>query len=255
MKQNPFVFCYNGSKRREVETIYECLKDKLENVDTIIEPFCGTSSMSVFIAIKHPLKYKYILNDMNTRMIELYRLMMDKEKFSIFVNEFNEAVKTISCKENYDILVKKDDFLGWFIGSIIRGIRPNLYVIGYKPKVYNFDELPVIKFLRTENVSITATDGTNVLKKYQDDTNCLLLLDPPYLMSCNFFYDKECRGEEIYEYCVENCIGNMKAKILFILEDNWILKFFFKGYITETYDKKYETKQRKTKHVSISNMK
>ena len=62
-------------------------------------------------------------------------------------------------------------------------------------------------------------------------------------------------GEEIYEYCVENCIGNMKAKILFILEDNWILKIFFKGYITETYDKKYEKKQKKTKHVLIFNMK
>ena len=51
-----------------------------DNIDTIIEPCCGTSALSYYISLQHPKKFKYILNDLNKQLIELYTIMKDKAK-------------------------------------------------------------------------------------------------------------------------------------------------------------------------------
>ena len=71
--KNHFIFPYAGNKREEVERIYE--KIDLTNITTIIEPFCGTSAMSLYISLKNPKIYKYILNDNNTFLTELYMIL------------------------------------------------------------------------------------------------------------------------------------------------------------------------------------
>lgn len=256
MKKNPFIFAYFGNKRSEVEKIYEYLKDKLDNIDTIIEPFCGTSSISLYIALQHPLKYKYVLNDMDANLIELYKLMMDEERFRVFVNEFNVLVQTIINKEVYLSLVKKGNFMAWFIGRVIYSIRPNLWRPDYKPKTYNFDDIPIIKFLRTENITISQIDGTECFKQYQNDNKNLLLLDPPYLNCNNETYNKESRdNNKIYEYCANNSINSMDSLIVFILADNWILKLLFKENYKVSYEKQYDANGRKkAQHIIISNI-
>ena len=57
--KNHFVISYAGNKRNEVTRIYETLK--LENITTIVEPFCGTAAVSFYISTLHPQKFKYIL--------------------------------------------------------------------------------------------------------------------------------------------------------------------------------------------------
>jgi site-specific DNA-adenine methylase len=57
-KNNHFVISYAGNKRKEVEKIYENIKDKLDDIDNIIEPFCGTSALSCYISQQHPKKFK-----------------------------------------------------------------------------------------------------------------------------------------------------------------------------------------------------
>jgi len=42
--KNHFIFSYSGNKRDEVKGIYDLLD--LKNVETIIEPCCGTSAFS-----------------------------------------------------------------------------------------------------------------------------------------------------------------------------------------------------------------
>jgi site-specific DNA-adenine methylase len=44
----------------------------------IVEPFCGTS-MSYYIHTLHPLEFKYILNDNNQHLIELYNILKTKD--------------------------------------------------------------------------------------------------------------------------------------------------------------------------------
>ena len=52
-----------------VKTIYEDIKNKLDNITTIIEAFCGTSAFSNYISLKRPKQFKYVLNDTNIFLI------------------------------------------------------------------------------------------------------------------------------------------------------------------------------------------
>ena len=253
--KNHFLFPYAGNKRQEVEKIHEYLKDKLEGVETVIEPFCGSSAMSVYLSMQYPGRFKYILNDFDENLVALYRLMADEAKFKVFVAELNEIVKTIVDKEAYFAIVKQSGLMAWFVANLIRAIVPGLYRLGYKPRAYDFDNLAIIRFLRTENVQITQGDGLAVFEKYKDEASCLMLVDPPYLLSDNSAYAKSCRGDEIYEYCFNNSIETMKARIAFVLADNWILRCIFKGCIRETYEKTYSVgKGKKVHHIIISNL-
>lgn len=253
--KNHFLFPYAGNKRQEVEKIHEYLKDKLEGVETIVEPFCGSSAMSVYLSMQYPGRFKYILNDFDESLVALYRLMADEGRFKIFVAELNEVVKTIVDKEAYLAIVKQPGVMAFLIKNIIYAMRPGLYRIGYTPNAYNFDDRSILHFLRTENVEFTHGDGLDVLKKYKDDASCLMLIDPPYLLSDNSNYSNGCRASNVYEYCFNNSIENMKARIVFVLADNWILRCIFKGCIKESYDKKYQmAKKAKLKHIIISNL-
>ena len=73
--KNHFFIPYAGNKREEVEPIYKEVENYLEKIDTIIEPYCGTSAISYFISLKFPKKYKYILNDNNKFLIEIYNMI------------------------------------------------------------------------------------------------------------------------------------------------------------------------------------
>jgi len=54
VKKNHFFIPYAGNKRSEVERIYESIKDKLDDIEYVVEPFCGTSAFSFYMSLKHP---------------------------------------------------------------------------------------------------------------------------------------------------------------------------------------------------------
>lgn len=72
--KNHFLFSYSENKREKVKTIYDNLN--FTNIDTIIEPFAGTSALSYYISTKHPKRFKYILNDQNNLLIDLYNISL-----------------------------------------------------------------------------------------------------------------------------------------------------------------------------------
>jgi site-specific DNA-adenine methylase len=111
--KNHFFIGYAGNKRQEVNKIYEHLD--LNKIDTIIEPFCGTSAMSFYIASLHPKKFKYILNDYDNKLIELYKISLDEEAFKILCNELNEDYSKIITKNQYLEYIKKDNLKAYLI--------------------------------------------------------------------------------------------------------------------------------------------
>ena len=58
--KNHFIFPYAGNKRQEVEKIHEYLKDKINGVETVVEPFCGSSAMSVYLAMQYPGRFRVV---------------------------------------------------------------------------------------------------------------------------------------------------------------------------------------------------
>ena len=92
---NHFMFAYFGNKRNEIINFYNLLD--FNNITTIIEPYCGSSAMSYYISTQQPNKFKYIINDNNKQLIELYKLLKDdnllnelEEKIKYYVESFNK---------------------------------------------------------------------------------------------------------------------------------------------------------------------
>ena len=78
---------YAGNKRNEVEGLYNEIKDQLNDIETIIEPFCGSSVFSYYLSLKHPKNFKYILNDNNKKLIKIYKIMKDEDLMNDFINK------------------------------------------------------------------------------------------------------------------------------------------------------------------------
>jgi site-specific DNA-adenine methylase len=76
--KNHFFYPYFGNKTQEVEYIYNSLD--LKNIDTIVEPFCGSCAVSYYIWSQNKYKdYKYTLNDLDDNLINLLKSMRNGE--------------------------------------------------------------------------------------------------------------------------------------------------------------------------------
>lgn len=251
--KNHFFISYAGNKRQEVHKIYEHLD--LNKINAIIEPFCGTSALSFYIASLHPKKFKYILNDYDNNLIQLYKICLDEEAFKILCNELNEDYSKINTKDEYLEYIRRDNLKAYIIKNKIYKIRPGLFPI----KRINTDfkyllDCPIVQFLRTEHIEFLNEDGYKIYKQYNNDKHNLILLDPPYLESCNSYYKLNPSLNNIYEDLSINSIKKQKAKIICILENNWIIRLLFRDCEFINYDKKYENyKHKKTIHSIIKN--
>ena len=253
MKKNHFLLPYAGNKRNECEGLYNEVKDKLSNIKTIVEPFCGTSSFSFYVSLKHPMKYEYILNDNNKYLMELYKIAKVEGKLKKLVDNLNKELKDIN-KEKYNEIIKKDDLVGYIIKNKIYAIRAGLFPSGDKAILKSFDymlDCPIINFLRTETIKFNNIDAIEIMDKYKNNNKCLIFLDPPYLLACNDFYADP--KANIYQYLYDNKINNMNACLLVCLESNWIIKLLFDGLIKKEYGKKYELSKKHTTHLIITN--
>ncbi len=204
--------------------------------------------------MKKPLKYTYILNDNNPFLIQLYETAKDKNKLKDLIKNLNEIAKDIN-KEKYNIIIKEKSLIAWIIKNKIYNIRPGLYPVRERATQYNFDYLescPIVGFLRTEKIIFKNIDGIILVNKYKNNDKAFIFLDPPYLKSCNDFYLDA--STNVYEFLYHNKINTFKSYLCLCLEDNWIIKLLFNGFIIDTYAKKYESgKKRTTTHIIITN--
>jgi site-specific DNA-adenine methylase len=253
--KNHFFMGYEGNKRQEVKQIYDEVKDNLENITTIVEPFCGSSAFSYYISTLHPKKFNYILNDNNPMLIELYKIASDDDKLQELIYKLNDITKYIdNDKERYKEIVKVNELPNWVYKYKVYNIRAGMFPINPNQLKKDFDFLkktPIISFLKNENITFLNTDGIEVVKQYKDNIDVLIFLDPPYLASCNDFYHN--KNLNIYEYLYHNKITSHTSYIVLCLEDIWIIKLLFNGFIKSIYEKDYQVTKKKTNHIIISN--
>lgn len=246
---------YAGNKRNEIKNIYSYLN--FENIDTIVEPYAGTSVISFYISSLHP-NIKIILNDNNKYLKEIYDIIQDDEKIEQFEKEVNEKKDKIKNKEDYLKAINEKDIFGWFIGDKYYAIHARQCPIGYRDesrmkKPFKLRDYKIFNFYRNPNVSFICDDGINVYEQYKNNDNVMMIMDPPYIAACNCFYIDD--SMNIYEHIHNNNIKECKAKIYLILENIWIIKLLFSSNnIIFEYDKKYEISRRKTTHILISNV-
>lgn len=248
--KNHFFMAYAGNKRKECDIIINNIKD-IDKYETIIEPFCGSSALSFNISKIYPKKFKYILNDKNKFLIELY-LIVKNNKLDELIQRLDLKIKDID-KVKYNIMIKEDTLDAWIIKNKIYSIRAGLFPTT-RTFIKSFEYLkscPIVEFINSEIITFKNEDGINIIEEHKNNKKALIFLDPPYLMSCNDFYaNKDCN---VYEYLSKNPIDKNKCQFILCLENVWIIKLLFHKHIKHEYEKQYETNKRKTTHIIINN--
>lgn len=257
--KNHFIFSYAGNKRNESENILE--KINFNNIETIIEPFCGSSAISYYISTQQPNKYNYILNDNDPLLIKIYNILKDEEetnklndKINAFITTFNTYTDDIQRKIYYNSVCRLNTIESYIFKrkyySIREGLYPTLDRVKQLKKL-DLKTYPIYKFLQSENIEISNIDGLELIKNKKDNINNLLILDPPYLASCNDFYNNS--DINIYEYLYNNNINNFNCSIYLILENIWLIKLLFRtNKIIDTYNKTYQMTKKQTSHIIIT---
>ncbi len=245
--KNHFVFSYKGNKRTEFDYIIKDIDFK--NIKYIVEPFCGTSSVSYNLSKLYPNKFTYILNDNDHFLIKLYNILKDESKTKFFKCMLDIVMRNMN-KQKYNNL--ENDIYRYYIHSKIFTIRRGLYplkeIINYK---LNGE---IINFLRNEKVKIKCCDANDIYDKYKDKQNAFIFIDPPYIMNT-------CLGDysinmnlNIYYHVYKNPIKDNNALIIFCLEKMWVVELLFSDYRFVEYGKKYQGGSKKqTTHIIINN--
>lgn len=258
--KNHFYIPYVGNKRAEVQTILNNIN--LDNVTTIIEPFCGSCSMSYYIWINNKDKnYKYVLNDNNPYLLEMYKIIKSAPKIKKLEKDYTKTVNSFYKdgkynKDKYKDIIKQKNLMGWLITNKIYGVRPGMCPLDDKVKSsneLNLTSYPVYNFFNEANIEFTNDNWYKCFNKYENNDNCLFLFDPPYLIANNDFYNDP--TVDIYQYFFHNNYKNHKNKIYFILEKMWIMELLFNGWGKFEYPKKYTSfKKKLSTHVIYKNI-
>ena len=254
--KNHFIYSYIGNKREEVEKIYNgiiennILKDE---INIICEPYCGSSAMSVYIAMMHPKKYKYILNDNDSNLIELYKILQDDDKLNEFIFIVNSLCfiegKFIN-KEEYLKLKTSKTIYTYFIMHKYYNICQGIYPHTRKSIPLDINDIKkkgIYKFLHTEEIQFYNNDSMDIINN-NNNTNTLILLDPPYISTCNESYTNA--KLNIYQWYYYNKDFFLNA--CFILEKMWVVDLLFNDCLKIEYEKKYNGVNKKvSKHLII----
>ena len=252
--KNHFYMKYPGNKRKEMKGLYPYLD--FTNIDTIVEPYAGTCAVSYYISTQKQ-GLTYIINDNNPYLKEMYEILIDENKTETFQNEFNDILKDVKTKEQYNDITKQNSLISWLISNKYCNIRPGICPIGYGTdilKPINFSTYPIVQFFRNNKIIYMCEDAIEVYEKYKNKKNYMIIMDPPYISTCNSFYFDH--NMNIYEYLNTNNITKENAKIYLILENIWIIKLLFQNnFILFEYDKKYSISKKQTTHIIISNTK
>lgn len=268
--KNHFFYSYCGNKREEVEHIYNLLD--LENIETIVEPFCGSCALSFYIWTQNKDKnYKYILNDLDNNLIDFLKIIKNGEYLEL-QNRINEMATEIinnlddvnEAKKIYLKHYKGGELAGYILAHKYYTMRHGMFPIRDVKTIKNnldFSKFPFYDFLTTADIEIYNVNANKIIDE-NDNDKTLIFLDPPYIASCNNFYSEDTGEniENIYEYLYHYKLSNFKSKIIICHENNWLFKILFAEYLdgtTKEYKKTYQNTLRghkkKTFHICIKN--
>jgi hypothetical protein len=259
--KNHYYTSYVGNKRKEIKDILPFID--LDNIKYILEPFAGSSAMSFYISTLYPNKFKYILNDNDKINYDLFNISRDTERTEDFnnkmnklIDEFNTYTDDVNRKIFYNSINIKT-LEGYIFKNKYFHFRINVYPafsIIDKIKPYKLQDYAVYNFYNNEDIIYENMDGVEFINKYNQDDDKLFLLDPPYLVSFNDYYNN--KDVNIYEWVYNNksLLLNSKNKIIFILEHMWIIKLLLQDFkILFEYNKTYQITKKKTTHIVYSN--
>ena len=250
--ENIPLFTYFGNKDKEMHIIKENVPD-MNNIDIIIEPYCGSFALIRYLTSIYPNK-KYICNDNDEMLIKTYNALQDDN----ICNELVEFFKTFEVKDKveYDKFKKEKSIKSYLFTHIIYNIRNGLYDKN-KRKMNERDINKLIFFNKTyKNIEFVCDDAANIINKYINNEKAFLFLDPPFLLTSLSFYESQSKNLiSFFESLKE--INDKPSKILAICGDNFLLDYFYEKHNIKI---KFETtifyrgqKSKEHKNIYVSN--
>ena len=129
---------------------------------------------------------------------------------AIQVNDIKENIKN---KEDFLKIYKKEYIIYEYIYlRKASGFRFGLF--NQERSITNNDYKPnkllleFVEFIKSPNVFITNDDWSILYNNFKDDKKNIIIFDPPYLSTCNSFYENATTN--VYEYLYENNIKKIK---------------------------------------------
>ena len=182
---------------------------------------------------------------------------MTEDELDIINGEISKIIGDDMSKQEYRDYVKHGKY-GWYLANLYYEARVGTYPLNKK---YNhkrrLKDVPIMDFLKSADIELYNDDGIKIFDRYSQDKNNFIFLDPPYLHSCNVFYDNlDTKSSNIYEHLLDTGFRNFNASVVLVHEYNWLFKYLFKDDCVniKTYDKRYELTKKQTKHIIISNI-
>ena len=221
---NISLFAYFGNKDNEIEIIKDNIPD-LNNIDTIIEPYCGSFSLTRYLINIYPNK-KYICNDIDKMLIDVYKALQDDTKCKQIIDFLNSF--EIKDKAHYDAYKKENTLESYLFTHIIYRIRHGIY----HPKKNKLNERDINKIIyfnkHYKNITFICGDAEDIIKNNIADDKILIFMDPPFLLT-GCFYSFPTKNIE-YFFNILMKMNELKSKILAVCGDNFLLIPFYEKY-------------------------
>jgi site-specific DNA-adenine methylase len=253
MVANHFLFSYHGGKRNDYHKFKEYID--YEGINTIMELFCGSSAISFNIWKQYGDKFSYHLNDLDSDLYNIYKLLKE-ENIDVIFYQINLVKEKIKSKEDFDMLFKKSDKTIYEIiylhkGSSFRYGRYHKRALTTKKYKPTSEQRLFSDFLKCDYTHITNFDFRYLYEYHKTDKHVLLILDPPYINSCNTEYVH--KSTDCYQYLSED-IKNRPATVILPLEQTDVIKNLFKDYnILVEWNKTYQITKKQVTMFLISN--
>ena len=222
---------YPGIKLQYCDIINSII-NKAENVDTYVEPFCGSASILLYLNKSFDKK---IINDLSQDIIRILKSFRDGtyeqlvKMYEDIANEFGNIKDNKEAYYNFrntynSRYYNKDKSIekGFFLYICSRAAINSLFRVG--PNGFNQSfgrrgntlKLSEQEFNYVKNIlldTIFYNDSYDKILEIYDDTNVLYFLDPPYV-------DRKVQGSYINENLFNqdkflNIIGNLKGKVVY----------------------------------------
>lgn len=162
---------------------------------SFFEPYCGMAN--VYSKLEKP--YRVVaLNDLNGDVINLFRVLQDREKFDILthklvytpysIDEFKTAIELLQSEDGTDIdraysffVAQNQGFSGISksAGNWGRTINPTVQpeYVGWQKRISNLENWHKLMM----NVYLDNRDAIEFIKYWDSDKECVFYLDPPYI--------------------------------------------------------------------------
>ena len=250
-KQN-ILFGRLGNKTNDIKHFKHLLP---LDIKTIVEPFGGT--FAVTRIVYNDKKFKKYVNDNDETLFKIYSDPKKYSKMCKTLNSLASECKNENGNVQYEEFIEEASKLDidsnmfdyWKIEKIIKG-----RLIKIIKKINHTDFIDIM-----DDITFSCDDYKKVINKFRKNKDTFIFLDPPYLFSDNSSYSQQKRKEGydmtdmIYEILEIFKDKTTKAKIMLIINDMKIIRYLFKDFAIEEYEKIYQLGKRKCNHLIITN--